>query len=74
MKRQVTQLAAVRYRAWQELLDFSAELSLSGLRAQGLSFSEAWRQWRRRWAKASLERHKANRHIAQKLSLRDSST
>lgn len=30
-----------RYQAWQELVDFSVELALAGLRAQGFSKRQA---------------------------------
>ena len=62
---------AQRYRAWQELLDFSARLALAGLEAQGFSKSAAQRIWRQRWLRASREHARANRRLVRALAVRD---
>ena len=70
-KIRIGKQAAQRYQAFRELLDFSEELALAGMRSQGLSDTQGWKAWCRRWAKASLEHQKTNRKVVKLLAARD---
>ena len=63
--------AGQRYAAWRELVDFSVQLALAGLAAQGVSRRAAWAVWRRRWTRAARDHQRANRHLARQLAARD---
>lgn len=63
--------ASQRYAAWRGLLDFSVELALAGLRAQGFSKRRAWEIVCQRWARASQEHHEANLRLMRQSARRD---
>jgi hypothetical protein len=70
-KIRIGEQAAQRYEAFRDLLDFSEELALAGMKSQGFSDDQGWKAWCRRWAKASLEHQKTNRKVVRLLAARD---
>ena len=60
-----------QFLAWMDLVDFSTQLALAGMRTQGLSESRAWKIWCQRWARAAREHQQANLRIVRRLRERD---